>query len=332
MLNPGIGMRFLKINVLLVLVLASFSTVSGLDVSFEENCVGSEPMVSLADEDGGHVSEPGFYNNDVCVEGSSGIVVRDSGCEGDEYFILDMEGNNSHASTFEGEYSYSVCSEDVLASVDQGGLDETCTDENETVGLRLAEQNNTHVAGPQSESGDYSICLSRQQPETVTVSFTSDGNGETAAASSESENVFADGEEISVGETLDSASYPYIAEDSTETVYGLIGYSEFERIERDSSETFSLTQTGESTFIMPFSSGDINTVENRREEVENQELLSLNSPSFSPITVESVPNVNVRLQRPEMVSSDEEFGTTGTITVRNEGVNDEGELEVQIMD
>lgn len=265
-------MHYKTVLVLLLLLLSA--SVSGLNSSINNSCSGDEePLVSINDTNGSHVAEPGYYDKDVCVEGAVEFEIK-QGCDQNqiETFAL-FNRTNSHLSMY-STYKYSVCSNSVSASVEN-----TCS-KGKAV-LSVESDNNTHAAGPGKLSQQ--LCLFPEDPENVTLEI-----------SGLAGTFYGDGQQISSGQTIRIAEYPYIVAEQSSTVTGIVSYGDFIKFSRPSQDTLSLTQT-ETGFIVPFTSGNHGDIEDRQELVLNREFLNQLSPNFA-FFIPEIPTVKVILE------------------------------------
>ena len=118
---------------ILVLPLISSSIVDG-DCPSGETCMFS--IYSLSDA---HVGECGFFNYSVCYPGLLNITLRDGSCNAGENFILSFfKPNNTHISTQQGFYNYSLCVEGTTCEIGT-----SCYREHKIISINKEE--NSHV-------------------------------------------------------------------------------------------------------------------------------------------------------------------------------------------
>jgi len=279
-------------------------SVSGLEVSVADQC-GAEgaPFLSLNDTEGGHAAEPSYYGNKVCVSGIEYFELRES-CDPDEVSSLSLfKRNNSHVSTYDNEYLLHSCAKNLKTRFEPSN---TCMD-NETKILSLAKKNNSHAAAPTYTDSIYdnSLCGRHESPDNVTLTLSGlDGNVE------------ADGEQITTGETFSPpVDYPYIASENT----GILNYGEFLKLSRPETDTVSMTQEDEGSFIIPIIE-EFSSIENREDEITEKKFIDMISPSFNHAIPEN-PLVKV-VYRPDqnIESSNPEFANRGEIQIENKGI------------
>lgn len=262
-----------KILGILALVLL-IGNASGLNSTIRDSCEGDEaPLISLNDTEGGHVAEPDFYGNQVCVNGLREPEIKtDCGDKVRMFSIFSRE--DSHLSEFD-IYSYGVCAQNT-----RGYVNSTCSGSEEIVSVRF--DNNTHAASP----GHYpqGLCLKKINPTNLTIQV-----------SGLSGSFYADENTINEGETLSFLEYPYIVAENNGFTRGILSYGDFVKLSR-TSNSISLTQTT-STFLLPFYNADYRELEDEQQEVLDRSLLDSFSPSFSYLIPET-PRIKVAL-RPE---------------------------------
>lgn len=302
------GMCSRKILLLTALVLLT-SQAYGISSSIESSCGDNEiELVSINDTEGGHIAEPGYYSeNKVCVEGIKQAEIRQSCKTGETHSFSMFELENAHLSMY-SVYNYDVCTGRTI-----GRIADTC-DQGSAV-LSVMSDNNTHVAKPGYFSKQ--LCLFKEPPENVTLEL-----------SGLSGSFYADGQSISSGETFSIAEYPYIVSEESSHTRGIVSYGDFVRLSRSSAGTISLTQSS-GGFLLPFTSGAMEDIENRQQRVNSRRFLNLLSPSFG-YAIPDNPMVKIILQPDQKV---EGFSNTLKrdirITVKNKGLED-GELVIEL--
>ncbi len=297
-----------KILLPLLLVALSFNA-SGIEVSVSDECGTGASFVSLNDTEGGHVAEPSYYDNKVCVQGAENLEIQES-CREDENSALGLfQRNNSHATTYDNEYLLQVCARSIKTRYDS-----SCR-ENETKMLSLSRRNNSHVAAPTYADSTYngSLCGSYDRPENVTLELS---GLETP--------IRADEEPISTGETFyPPVDYPYIASENI----GIVNYGSFLKLSRPEENTVSMTQEERGDFIIP-KTQEVGPIERRRDEVVQRELLEYTSPNFG-YSLNQEPLVKVAYQ-PSYRTNVSEIPRRGEIILENIGlVRDELTLEIR---
>lgn len=280
---------------LLTIFSVSLVSAAGLEASIKSSCgPREEPMVSISDLDSGHVGAPGHYSNDVCVKGARDFNIRQD-CNPEEVRVFSIfSPNNTHVS-IHPSFTMSVCSKST-----RGTMRGSCLS-NETAAFTAISDNNTHVGG----IGQFSqkLCLFKQPPENVTLSI-----------SGLSGSFQADDTSISQGETIRIAEYPYVVAENSGNVKGIVSYTDFIKLTRSSSDTVSVTQSGP-TFLVPFTEGDHDTIEQRQQLVLSGEFLDMLNPSFS-FFIPDQPTLRVTLKPDQEVE-----GFTDTLT---------GEVEIAV--
>ncbi len=300
-------MRRKTILVLLLLLLST--SVSGLEASIKNSCgPQEEPLISMYSLNNSHAATPGHFQYQVCVEGERDFNIRDE-CGPEEVRVFSLfSENNSHISMY-SSYTYEVCSKDT-----RGAVRSSCFS-NETAAFSVHSDNNSHV-GEVGYYGD-NLCLFKQPPKNITLSI-----------SGLSGNFQADDDPIAQGNNLRLAEYPYIVAENSGKVRGIVSYTEFVELSRSSSDKISVTQTGP-TFLVPFTEGDHQVIEDRQELVINTRFFNVLNPSFG-FNIPEQPQVRVALKPDQDVE-----GFTGTlrnsieIAVQNRGLKN-GTLTIRI--
>lgn len=292
-------------TLLLFSALVFAGSINAISVSVGSSCGSDEPVVSLNKTTGGHIAEPGFYPNQVCLEKIKYTQIRDN-CNSEEQLLFTMESkNNSHLSIYDNEYSYELCAPRLTTQVRDSCLG------NETKLLSVASDNNSHAAAPgyTDTAFDRSLCIAKKVPENVTVSL-----------SGLSSPVYADGSEISSGSSITPPiNYPYIVDNQPK---GMIGYGQVLRISRTSSDTVSITQGRDSGgFLLPLTDGGRAEIEDEEEQIVNREFLNSISASFSFARAVE-PTVKVFYTAPHSVNGfDSPLGTgTNNLRLKNLGL------------
>lgn len=254
----------MKRKILLILLsLFLSSTAAGLEVSVGDSCGSSEPLVSLNDTEGGHIAEPDYYPNKVCVDGAETLNISLS-CKKDQETLFTMDNiTNSHLSIFENQYNYNMCSENLNAQIR-----ESCT--NGTKALSVTGDENTHASSPSYTEDPYnqSLCLTGMTVENVTLEM-----------EGVSGDIYADGETINSGQFLyPPLEFPYIV---NEEPLGIVSYGRTLKLSRPFSDTVSITQEADSAnFLLPFTSGGYEKVERQQNLIMDREFMQITSPGF----------------------------------------------------
>ncbi len=277
--------------------------VTAVDVSVGTSCPdGTEPLVSLNKTDGGHVAEPGYYPNQVCVDDAENLGIGLSCSSGDETLFSMANKTNSHLSIFENQYSYSLCSGSLRASVKDSCVNGTKT-------LSVTDKTNTHAAAPSYNADPYnkSLCLTTKSPENVTLEL----NGVSGTT-------YASQQEITTGEELyPPVEFPYIV---SEQPLGIVNYGDFLKLSRPTSDTVSMTSAGQSSFLVPFSDGGQTEIEKRQKEINERVLIEQIEPSFGE-PLQSMPLVRV-IYRPNLTigNDNSNIRERGDLTISNSGI------------
>lgn len=251
----------LKTIIFLGFILLPLASGQQINVSVDNSCESNEePLVSLKDTSGGHIGEPGHYSNDICVRGAVDISIQKS-CKGTRMFSI-ADRKNAHFSPYR-LYRYDVCSNRLA-----GEVRKNCLEEGYTTAFSVAKNNNSHAASPGSSEYSKKFCLFRAPPENVTLEV-SGLEGEFRA----------DDISISSGETRTLVEYPYVVAENSNRVRGVVGYTNFTRLSRTSSNTVTLTQSG-STFLVPHTEAEVADIENEQDEILSNRFLDSISPSF----------------------------------------------------
>lgn len=301
----------------LVLALAVLILLGQGSAAFESKISSTcgefyEPVISFSDPDNtaSHPGPPNLYDQKLCVRGIDESYVADS-CEEVTGFYLWSEGEQSHFSTTD-TYSKNVCTgrmEVNLRSGSSGG----CWS-NETQLFSVSGTNNAHAAS--YNIFDQKVCGSITSPDNVTVSV--DFN------LSSSDTVYFDGNQLSGSQkVLPPAEFPYLVSEDSNNVAGLVTGG-FQLAERDlgSKNTLSIKRKQNSaSYYFPFTSGDHQTIQRRRQLVLDNQLMNRLKPSFG-FFMPTTPTIKVALQPGTTIDSNISIGSgTHEITIRKTGNN-----------
>lgn len=270
-----------------------------------------EPLISVYDPDGGHAAQPDYYDYHICVE-SEYTETRDS-CETDQNFLFSLyEENDTHINTFEDEDLLQMCAEDLETEV----VSDTKCENGTKAASITSETDDTHVAYPSVENDPYShsICFTTREPENVTVSM-----------EGFSTDFYADGEEITTGETRtrDNVDYPYI---STDQPLGIVSYGSFLKLEKG-NDRISVTQE-DGSFLLPNTRGGHISIEDEQTDVAERQFLGNVEPSFGFVSP-SEPTVRVKYSPEQEVRGfNDTLPRNFELAVRNSPEFDTG-LEIQ---
>ncbi|PSG99960.1 MAG: hypothetical protein BRC28_01945 [Nanohaloarchaea archaeon SW_4_43_9] len=260
------------------------SSVSGqIEPEIRDECNNQEePVISISDPQKlySHPAEPGYYDNNLCVEGISDVVIQEERCEGTSGFHLSSREDNAHFSTF-GGYRLNVCTGEMNTRITSKG--DMCL-ANETELFSVSGPDNAHVGGP--GLFDRLVCGSYAEPENITLeiefNLTSD------------DDVYFDGEEVEGEQSFDSADYPAMVAEGDELTSGIVSdkmSSASRSIEGENVYVMKANSTS-SDFIIPFTKGDRNNIQNREELIKENEFLEQIRPSFAYVLPEN-PEVRV---------------------------------------
>lgn len=294
---------------LITVLMVPFSTAEP-QFNIRKSCQADEvALFSLFSKTGGNVGQPGYYTWDVCGTGIEDADTRSS-CNSDENSLISMyKKNDSHASTFTG-YRWNVCATDINTSVKS-----SCT--NDAI-VSLHKKDDTHVAEP----GHYSsqLCVNPvKSVDNVTLRMTTDSGQVYVSGDSAQEKTY----------TAFDLNYPYIVSDRP---IGVVSYDEIVNVEyvNNSRDVFRVTQTGGS-FLIPHTTGGLNSVRRRDNLVTDRELATHMSPSFG-FQLEDQPTVKVALQPEQTVKGFSQTITRNVdIVVRNKGLQD-GNLVIKFFE
>jgi len=233
--------------------------------SIKDSCEGKETaLFSLNDKQGGNIGEPGYFKHQVCATEVSSSTVSSS-CSPESSPIISMfQRNDSHASIFD-DYRYSVCTDGLDTS-----LNKTC----DKPIVSLHSKTDSHVAEPGYFK--YQLCAARDIPRTVSVEI-----------STQAEKVFVDGEEADKNlYQPGELAYPYIV---TNEALGIVSYGPVERIKYDSGSADSLkvTQGTGGSFLLPYTRGSFEKIEDDEQEVNSRTFLESAEPRFGFPPVEN---------------------------------------------
>jgi len=148
----------------------------------------------------------------------------------------------------------------------------------------------------------------------------------TVELSTESEQVFVDGEEAVEGSySASDVSVPYI---STENALGLVSFGELQSINYIEEETSVLQITQSSgPVLVPNTRGDYETVERRSTEITDRSFLDNINPNFG-FSIPEQAVVQVAYSPDYLLSSEEDsLGSRENIEIEHKGLQD-GEINI----
>lgn len=272
-------------KIALAIAILFFVSMGSADIKAEikTSCnFGEEPVISISDPDKAysHAAEPGYYDNQLCIDGIESSEIQENECTSTSGIHLTDREDNAHFSVF-SSYRLNVCIGDMRTRITP--LLGSCN-ENETALFSISGKVNAHVAGP--DFFDRNVCGSFISPENVSLSiqFNLSSNDE----------VYFDDEKVEGEQTFEEADYPYLVSQDSEMVSGIVK-SEFDTASRriNSENILKMrTKRNASSFIIPFTEGDISDIENREELVTQREFLNQFEPNFAYLLPES-PTVRV---------------------------------------
>lgn len=309
MIEIKLSIMLLKRTLLLVLIIVWTGTVSGIDVSVEESCSETyEPMASIENTDGGKIAEKDHYTNQVCVNDVDYMELSDE-CIENEQMVFTMDSRtDANFSIYDNGYGLKVCSPEVRSTVRNSCLSE------ESKVLSVESDNNSLVAAPSYTDSTYdqSLCLSINSAENITLSLT----GLTGS-------FYSEGIEINTGDSRNpSTDYPYIVDEQPK---GVVGYGDVLRLSRPSSEKASIVQRADSGgFLLPFTAGGHQEIEDEQDRISNGNFLDLVSPNFGYTSGEA-PMIKVRYKSPHKIDGfSGRFGIGySDLRIRNRGIIDQ---------
>lgn len=259
-----------KISIL-VLILFS-SVVSGqVGSSIQGECgPGQQPVISISDpsETFSHPAEPGYYDNQLCVDGISGSSIQQDRCDSSTGFHISSREDNAHFSKFSA-YRLNVCTGEMSTRItsEQG----SCRSD-ETALFSVSSEDNAHVSG--TGVFDQTVCGSYVTPENVTV--------ELEFNLTDEDDVSFDGEEVNGDQDYQSAEFPAFTVEGDQMTSGLIA-SDFKTSSRSFEQgenVYRIDSGFPSSVIIPFTSGTGQDILNRQELILENNFLNQIKPSF----------------------------------------------------
>ncbi|MBC5792493.1 MAG: hypothetical protein H8Z69_00475 [Nanohaloarchaea archaeon] len=274
-------MKMYKILLAVCLLLPSSAA---LDVKYAEDCGNYEPVISFdSSEAYSHPAEPDFFSNNVCISGIEDSSIGTS-CDANTGFYLSSREEKAHFSVFDS-YNLNVCTGRMATTTSKG----SCPS-NSTVLFSVSSKDNAHVSKP--SVFDTKICGSYQSPENVTL--------EMNFNLSSSDTTYFDSQQLSSEKSImPPADFPYLVSDSENYISGIVAPS-FLKAERKirKDNVLRLTRSyNQANFILPFTEGSYSTINNRKQLINNRNLLNKLKPNFG-FTIYTNPLVRV-IYRPE---------------------------------
>lgn len=243
------------------------AAASTLDASIQESCAADyEPVISLSSggEAYSHPAPPGFYRNEVCVRGMTEARIASSCTKNVGFYISSNASDNAHFSEF-STYRFPVCTSNVVTQIR-----DSCKDD-QTPLFSVSGNTNAHVASP--GFFDTQVCGFYAAPQNITLSM------EFNLTSSDT--VYADDQEVLEERSYRLAEYPYIVSEGGGAVSGIVS-SSMVRLERGlGSRNRLVMENREGSFIVPFTEGGHDTIEDDQEKVLDETFMDQLEPSFS---------------------------------------------------
>lgn len=300
-------MRKLAAAFLLVFFLTNAGATK-LDSTIADQCPADyEPVISMPAPNDTY-SNPagvGFYEHNLCVRGITEAEISNSGCTKSTGFYIYDNSSDSHFST-NSVYNLHVCTAEMKTQVRNSCLS------NQTALMSVSGTTNAHVAWPGFYSQD--VCGFYANPENVSISL------EFNLTSSD--QVLVDDSQVGEQE-IRIAEFPYIVSEGNNRIAGIVS-SDLIRVERtlDTENTLLMEKEAEeASFIVPFTKGDHETVEDHQERILSNRFLEQVSPSFSFFIPEN-PVIKVALDPGITIKSNLSIGTgTHTIAIRKTSDN-----------
>lgn len=275
-------MRKVALGLLLLLSVSAVSADIESDIKSECN-QREEAVISISDpqETHSHPAEPGYYDNQLCISGIESSEITEDRCQFATGLYLTGREDEAHFSIF-GSYRLNVCTSNMETRLIDD-TSESCL-ENETALFSVSGQDNTHVA----DVGvfDNKMCGGYITPSNVSLSLKFNH--------SSGDEVYFDGERVEGEETFRSANYPYMISEGDIMTAGIVK-SEFKSASRriETENVLEMSSGRDSAnFIIPYTDGGIEDIENRQEMVVEKEFLNEIQPSFGYLIPES-PTVRV---------------------------------------
>lgn len=275
----------MKRIILAVIILLSISSVSAeIEAEIKQTCSNSEEaVISISDpqETYSHPAEPGYYENQLCVDGIESSSITEGECQSAAGLYLTGREDEAHFSIYDS-YRLSVCTSNVetrLTSGSGGGCYE-----NETALFSVSSDDNAHVAD--TNVFDQKVCGGYITPRNVSLSLKFNH--------SSSDTVYFDGVQANGENSFSSADYPYMVSEGNNMVAGIVK-SDFKSASREIESENILTVSSSrdsSSFIVPYTRGDHTNIENRENLVLEKEFMTQIRPSFAYLIADS-PTVRV---------------------------------------
>lgn len=256
---------------IIILVVFSSTASAQLDSSIQGECSSrQEPVISISDpiKTYSHLAEPGYYDNQLCIDGISESTIQQNRCDSSTGFHISSREDNAHFSKF-SPYRLNVCTGEMTTRItsEQG----SCRS-NETELFSVSSEDNAHVSG--KGIFKHIVCGSYTTPENVTMELEFNLTNE--------DNVSFDEEEVNGEQEYQSADFPAFTVEGDQMTSGLIA-SDFKTASRSfeqSENVYRIDSGFPSSVIIPFTSGNSQDIQNRKELILQNNLLNQIKPSF----------------------------------------------------
>lgn len=273
--------------------LAADDDLDELDSEIATSCdTDFEPVISMTDP-ASRISNPGtpdMYEHKVCVRGIDESRLSTS-CDTFTGFYLSSKNRSAHFSE-QNSYYWNVCTGRMTTRISTGSAVG-----NETALFSVSDRHNGHIAEPGFY--DYNVYGSYRPPENITL--------EVEFNLSSSDDVYFDDEEVNGEQSFrPPAAFPYMISESNSdsTVSGIVtsSFTQASRTFSNSKNRLSITRSGTGGFIVPFTSGDKSDINDKQEEIMDQEFVSSTQSNFGFTNI-NTPTVKVRLDRTDIISN-----------------------------
>lgn len=279
---------------------------SGIDSKITDSCPSDyERVISLSapNKTYSNPGPPELYQYGLCVKGIQDSKVSQS-CKTNEGFYLSSKDRDAHFSD-SPTYNIPVCTGQMQTAVRNSCF------ANETRLLSVSSDQNAHVGWP--DVFENKLCGFYASPENVTL--------ELEFNLSSSDEVYFDDSKVDEGE-FRLAEFPYMVAESDEEVAGIVadGFVSAERESREKNLLKLKRESDSSTFLVPFTYGDHQTIEREEDKILGDQFLDQLSASFGFFIPEQ-PTVRTLLQTDVGINSSVELGQ-GFHTLRIEKIGE----------
>jgi len=258
-------MRKTLLAVALLVLLGQASADSGIDSKIVNECPADyEPVISMdaPNKTYSHPGPPDFFKHNLCVKGIKDSGIKSSCTDNEVFYIHSNETEYAHFS-HSGGYNIPVCADRMVTQVRDSCM------ENQTSIMSVSSDHNAHVA--RLGILDKELCGFYQEPKNVTL--------EMEFNLTSSDTVIADGDEIG-DEEIFLAEFPYIVSEGAGYVSGIVADDMIRMERRIGQENTLVMERSEGEFILPFTSGGSEDIEDRQDSILDSDLISQVSPSF----------------------------------------------------